>query len=352
MRPWVLVTADGPQLRDPLVAVRALAAGGYRPAVALSADSSLATASRHCERVIRVPRPTDPGYADVIEAAVARDGYVAVLPASEAGLLGLGRGVPELADKATLHALAARVGIPAPPTRTYDAPAAVLADRDAFDYPLIVKPVVHTDNARRVDRPDGLAAALPADGAVMVQPFLRAPMRSLNGIAWRGRLVATVHERWLRIWPADAGVASSAVTEPPDLDLEDRMAKLLDGYEGIFNAQFIGPYLIDMNLRLSTTLPLAVAAGANVASLWCDLQRGRTIDEPVRARAGVFFRWIEGDARALAVAVRRGEMRAADAARALLPRRGAVHATESLHDPRPMLRRAWYLGRRAAGMPR
>ena len=88
-----------------------------------------------------------------------------------------------------------------------------------------------------------------------------------------------------------------------------------------------------------------MAAGANLPGVWCDLLRG--IERPpVRARAGAFYRWIEGDVRHLARGVRTGSISARQALRALRPRHGAAHSTESLSDPFPTLVRLWFAARR------
>jgi len=126
---------------------------------------------------------------------------------------------------------------------------------------------------------------------------------------------------------------------------------LLEGYEGYFHAQFAGPYLLDLNLRVHTSHPLAVAAGVNLVGIYCDLLRGEEVS-PVRGRPAVFFRWLEGDVRHLVKAVRVGRMSAGQALRELAPRRGTVHSTESLSDPGPMFNRLWYAARRLANSVR
>jgi hypothetical protein len=349
---WVLVTADGPQLRDPLVAIRALAAAGYHPAVALSCESSLATASRHCLRVIRVPSWRDrEGYAAAVGAELARDDYLTVLPCSEVGLLALGGAAEHLVDKAALAERGAELGVPAPPSRLFTSAAELLEAADELPYPVVVKPAVHTYFASRVDSPAGLASTVREDGPVLVQPYLNDAMHALSGVVWNGELVAATHERWFRIWRFDCGVATAAETIGPDLDLEARMLRLLNGYEGYFHAQFVGPYLVDINLRVHTSHPLSVAAGANLVATYCDVLRGDRV-EPVRGRPGVFFRWIEGDIRHVIKAVRLGRMGPVAALRALRPRDGTAHSTESLKDPGPMMSRLWYGLRAAAGLAR
>jgi hypothetical protein len=352
---WVLVTSDGPQLRDSLVAVRALAQAGYRPAIAVSCGFSLASSSRYCLRRIDIPHHEDPGYVPAIQEELKRLPYLAVLPASEVALLALGVSVPELVDKAKVEELGRTVGIPSPPGRLFSSGEELLAAANELEYPVIVKPAVHRYHASRVESPAGLAAAVLKDGAVMVQPYLNDGLHAVSGVLWRGRLVAAVHERWFRIWRFHSGVATAAETVEPDAELEDRLTRLMTDYDGYFHAQFAGPYLLDINLRVHTSHPLAVAAGANLVGIYCDLLRGEDVPT-VRGRPGVFFRWIEGDVRHVAKAVRLGSMGPREAFAALRPRRGTVHGTESLRDPGPMLSRLGYLGRavaaRALGMSR
>ena len=352
---WVLVTSDGPQLRDSLVAVRALAQAGYRPAIAVSCGFSLASSSRYCLRRIDIPHHADPGYVPAIQEELKRLPYLTVLPASEVALLALGVSVPELVDKAKVEELGRAVGIPSPPGRLFSSGEELLAAANELDYPVIVKPAVHRYHASRVESPAGLAAAVLKDGALMVQPYLNHGLHAVSGVLWRGRLVAAVHERWFRIWRFHSGVATAAETVEPDAELEDRLTRLMAGYDGYFHAQFAGPYLLDINLRVHTSHPLAVAAGANLVGIYCDLLRGEDVPT-VRGRPGVFFRWIEGDVRHVAKAVRLRSMGPREAFAALRPRRGTVHGTESLWDPGPMLSRLGYLGRavaaRALGMSR
>lgn len=344
---WVLVTADGPQLRDPLVAVRGLAAGGYLPAVAVSCGSSLGALSHDCRHRVDVPPVREPGYVPAIRAELARRPYLTVLPASEIALLALADPPAHLVDKLKLAEAADRVGIPSPPSRYFSSLENLLAAAGELEYPAIVKPVVHRYFASRVESPADLPRAVVHDGPVMVQPYLTHEIRAVSGVLWRGRLVAAVHERWFRIWGYHSGVASAAETIPADPELEERLVALQTGYEGLFHAQFAGAYLLDLNLRIHTSHPLSVAAGVNLVSLYCDLLRGVEV-APVRGRPGVFFRWIEGDIRHIAKAVRRGDMRPGAALLAMLPRRGTAHATESMRDPVPLLHRIWYLARRSA----
>ena len=181
----------------------------------------------------------------------------------------------------------------------------------------------------------------------------------MAGVIWEKRLITSVHQRYLRTWPVTCGTSCAAETIAPDVTLEEKVVELLDGYSGIFQAQFAGDYLIDLNPRPYGSLPLAVAAGRNLVGIYCDLLEGkrpasvaRAADGkqapmlPLRARTGVFYRWIEGDIRSLWTAYRAGEVSPASSLRALRPQHRAAHSVESLKDPLPILVRGWSALRR------
>jgi hypothetical protein len=341
--PWVLVTDGskraGGQGRASLAAVRALAARGYRPAVTVAGPTSLAAASRHCARRVPAPAVTEDGYLEAVRAELAARPYLSVLPASDSTLLALGTpAAARLLDKTELALLAERAGIPMPPSRVFGSTEELVAAAHELDYPVVLKPTVHRYNPYRVDSPEHLTSKMLGEGEVVVQPYVNAPITGVAGLLWGGELVAAVHQRWLRIWKLDCGNAAAAETTEADGALEDRLVAALEGYTGIFNAQFIGPYLLDIHPRVYGTHPLAVAAGVNLIASYCDLLQGESVPR-VRARPGAFYRWIEGDLRHALASVRRGRMRPLQALATLRPRLGTAHSTESLSDPGPMLTR-------------
>ena len=348
---WVLVT-DGERgaSRDCVAAVRALEAAGYRAAVTTSHESLLRLPSRYARRRVPVPGVREAGYAEAVRAELSRDCYLTVLPASEDSLVALGGGLPHLIDKARLYEAAERAGIRTPPTRVFSDKEAALAAAGELEYPVVVKPVIRSSPAAFVERPERFEAALSIDGPVVVQRFMTESLRAVGGVIWRGRLVAAVHERWLRIWPLRCGLACAATTVPPDTRLEQRLAELMRGYEGIFCAQLAGPHLIDLNLRIYSSHPLAIAAGLNLVGVWCDLLRGDPApDLPLRGRAGVFYRWLEADVRHVLTGLRRRDISPLGAVKALRPRRSAAHSTESLTDPGPMISRLLLAAARVPG---
>ncbi|HZJ52272.1 MAG TPA: ATP-grasp domain-containing protein [Actinomycetota bacterium] len=338
-RAMVLVTGD--QGRIGLTTVRALDAAGYAPAVTTQGKHSLAASSNSCVRSVRVPAVDEPGYAEAVRAELASRPYLTCLPVSDSALLNLDYPVRHLLDKTVLARLARDVGLSSPPSGTFSSGAELRAASRGLDYPLVVKPVVRDRRPFRADSAADLKRAANIRGEVMVQPFLNEPIRTVGGVMWQGRMVAAVHQRWHRIWPMPCGQASYAITIAPDEELEERIRLLLSDYDGIFNVQLIGPHLLDVHTRPYGTQSLALAAGVNLAGVWCDLLDGKSVS-PARAREGVAYRWLAGDLRHLRWALKSGTMSPAQSLSEFRPRLGTAHGTESLLDPGPIIARIRY----------
>jgi hypothetical protein len=344
----VLVTDDGDgQSRSALAAVRALAAAGYEPAVGHAAPRSMAASSRYCRATVALPPVDDPAFAPAVRAELGRGSYLTVLPGSDAALVALGAPGCDLVDKSMLAERAAAAGLPTVPTWTFVSVDDLLAAPD-LPFPLVVKAAVKAD--RRAS-PASLARG-PADlhglapgRRVVAQRYVHAPMRAIAGVVWDGALVAAVHQEYERTWPLDCGVASAAVTVAPDQETECRVLRLLSGYSGIFQAQFVGPFLIDVNPRVYGSLPLAVAAGVNLVGVYCDLLSAVPVEHR-QGRARVRYRWLEGDLRSIVERHRAGDASLGQTVRALRPRLGTAHSVASLRDPKPLMTRAAYVARR------
>ena len=338
-REMVLVTGD--QGRIALTTVRALDAAGYAPAVTTQGQHSLAASSRSCVRSVRVPAVDEPGYAEAVRAELASRPYLTCLPVSDTALLSLDHPVLHLLDKTVLARRARGAGLSSPPSRTFSSGAELRAAARQLAYPTVIKPVVRDRRPFRADFPADLERAANIRGEVIVQPFLNEPIRTVGGVMWKRRMVAAVHQRWHRIWPMPCGQASFAITVTPDQALEDKIRLLLSDYDGIFNVQLIGPHLLDVHTRPYGTQSLALAAGVNLAGVWCDLLSGKNVT-PAHAREGVAYRWLAGDLRHLRWALGSGSMTVAQSLREFRPRLGTAHGTESLLDPGPILARARY----------
>jgi predicted ATP-grasp superfamily ATP-dependent carboligase len=336
--------------RSAVAAVRALGTAGYRPVVTVSGRRSAAAVSRSCAGVLHTPRPGTAGYREAVEEYADAHGAAPVVAASDAVLVALGRPGADLVDKAVLAKRAVAAGLRVPPTRDFVNGTAVLAAADDLRYPMVVKAVVKTlpsEVAHRVDSAHELTAAVTAlSGPVVVQPFVEGTMRAVGGVIRDGRLLAVVHQRYVRIWPPDAGTASAAITTDPDLELEARLPELLDGHDGVFQVQLIGDQVIDVNPRVYGSLPLAVAAGANLPAIACRAETGSLGDRVLRGRPGVRYRWLEGDLRRVVHDVRMRNLPLRAALRALQPHRGTAHSVESFRDPGPILVRLTEAARR------
>lgn len=337
---WVLVTDDvNGQNRAAVATVRALFLGGYLPAVSTCGRRSVAAASRYCARRVLLPQAGQPGYPQALRRERESGRYVSVLPASDVAVLALGGPEAGLVDKVVLSRRAQDAGIPTLPSRAFRSSTELREAADGLSYPLVVKAVVKSGRgdfqARRISSPAQLRA-VEAPVPLLVQPFVTDPLRAVAGVVWDGTFLALSHQRYHRLWPRQAGVGSAAETVPPDLALEEPLLSLLSQHNGVFQAQFVGPYLLDVNPRVFGSVSLAVAAGANLPVLACDAARGQRAPF-VRARHGVRYRWTEGDLRHLGQGVRSGDLSAVAALRELRPRRGTVHSIESLTDPAPGL---------------
>jgi predicted ATP-grasp superfamily ATP-dependent carboligase len=256
--------------------------------------------------------------------------------------------VERVTHKLAVNEAARRAGLETPPTVRIGADD--IPDIE-ISYPAVVKPVrsahrapdgtFHQIRVRRVADASGLREALRRQPAeAFVQPYLEAPIRTLNGVVWGGKLLGTVHQIAERIWPPDCGVLSAAHTVAPDTELERRVARLLAELEwnGMFNLQFLehkgSPLLIDLNPRPYQSLALAIAAGVNLPAIWVDLLLGRT-PRVQDCEVGVRWRYSRDDLLALIATARSG--RWWSALRGLLPRPHTVDAVLSWQDPLPIV---------------
>ncbi len=339
----VLVTDGGRGAsRSALAVVRALHRSGHTIGVTTRDGNELAARSRGVSLRSDVP-PASAGadYAGAIARIVERDRFDLVIPTSDDALIALGRPEARLVDKRRLAEAASAHRIPMP--RSFTAATIDEIDRHRLDWPLVVKPVVGAGAVTRIDRRDQLEA-LTAKGPVLIQPFVDAEMTAIAGLHWQGSLRAAVHQRYLRRWPVDCGPASAAVTIPPDHERERDLLRLLEGFDGIFQAQYVGGELIDLNPRPYGSMSLATAAGVNLPLLLCALHEepeSTTASRSVlRARPGKRYRWIEGDLRHLVHELIRGRQPVGPLVADMLPRSGTVHSVLCVHDPRPGLSRA------------
>lgn len=333
----VIVTSAGrANDRSALATVRALGVAGRRVVVVTSHSASLAAASRYATEVIALKSLNEDDYGQEVQRIAADHDASVIFATSDAALRSLYPATDVLMDKATLGDRARAVGLSTPESKELTASDIDESFAGAL-FPMIVKPRTKTPGGRaatRVDTRDELREAL-VDGG-LVQPLILDTTRALSGIVWDGVLVAAVQQRYLRTFPARAGTASAAITEAVNGGWAESLRMLLAMTNGIFQAQFVGPELIDLNLRPYGSMPLALAAGLNLPDLVCRLTAGETV-VPATGKVGIRYRWMDGDVRTLMSDVRSGNRSIVDTITAMMPRQGTAHSITTISDPRPGL---------------
>jgi hypothetical protein len=286
--------------------------------------------------VVALPDLQDPEYRSAVAGEVAARGHIATLAASDAALVALASPGSQLTDKSVVSTRARDAGLPTlrevVVSTADDLPEAL----HGMTWPLIVKPVVRQvgDGPAREARSYEELAGLLVGRAMLVQPRHSGELTAVSGVVYGRQIRAAVAQRSPRLWPRQAGTTCWGVSVDPDACRLEALATVVADHEGVFQAQFVGPYLVDINPRVYGSLPLAVAAGANLPAIYCALLQGH--DVPWTAgRAGVTYRWIEGDVRHVIAAARDRQMSWSTAARSLRPYRGTAHSVTQWTDPRP-----------------
>lgn len=361
--------------RGAVAAARALAAAGWRVGVGSPGAKGLAARSRACHTRHHVPAAHEDRdrFLDGVATVIRSHGYEVVFGAGEAEVLALsaarGRIAPAVVplaphesvvaalDKDRMEAAARGVGFAAPETvdltaasdesERFIVKASAHAQPDRpgapprVDTNMLVGP---TAARRRVEELEALGAD------ARVQRFYEGGLLAYSAVTDRsGHVVADSMQAASRIWPPGAGASCRAETVAVDPAIADPAAALFEklGWFGLAELQFIVPAegparLIDLNGRFYGSLGLAVAAGANLPAVWAALATGHTV-EPVRARPGVSYQWLEGDLRRACVERRGGLVH--DLASSLRAARGPTHSLARLTDPGPLLTQVAHAGR-------
>ncbi len=289
--------------------IRSLGQRGWRVTAADFDPASAGFRSRYTTRRLLYPRPTDHPDA-VVEAileAVARDGIDLVIPvtdevglpladarASFEGITTLALPEPEALamahDKGATIALAERLGVPIPATRSVPAGGDALGAAAALGYPVVVKPTV--SRALLVDGtigsyavayaadPDELRRRMEAIGStsVLLQRWLPGVGLGVELLMDRGRPIAAFQHRRLRESPPTGGASALRESVDLDRDLYDRAVQMLGAlrWTGLAMVEFRrGPdgigHLMEINGRVWGSLPLAVRAGMDFPGRLADL---------------------------------------------------------------------------------
>jgi D-aspartate ligase len=372
------------QDRSGLAAIRCLHAACYRVTATATSRGAPGLWSRGCSAKRILPDPQDgvDGYIAQLEELVRDDRHDVMLPGRDETLYAvstrrrrlapyveMGLPGPEVVEralnKAWLATEAARVGLPTPEARVCTRLEDALDVVEAFGFPVFVKPIrtvvevagrlVRYPSRFVVDEP-GLRDAQQHMGTCIVQRREEGNVIAFAGVATERGLLGSVVSRYRRTWPPLAGQASFSTTITAPARLTEQVGSLVEaiGWRGLFQLQLIecedgAIRAIDFNPRLYGSMSLARAAGAPLASLWCAWLLGQD-PKPVRARAGVSYRYERGDARHILWQIRARHYR--QAAAALSPRRDVTHAYFLLRDPLPLLALGAGLAQRRWPRPR
>jgi cation diffusion facilitator CzcD-associated flavoprotein CzcO/predicted ATP-grasp superfamily ATP-dependent carboligase len=325
------------------------------------------------------PLADEPGFIAALSAALASGRYAMVMPVTDVSLLALSAArdaierhtrlalpphdvVVQALDKLGLAPAASRHGLSPPATFICHGDNDAREAASSLGFPVVAKPLrsvvmrngVRSQAGSRFASDDASLISLVADygGSCLVQAVEAGAVVSMGGVFVAGRLLAQANSRYRRTWLPDAGSACYSETIEISPELNQRAAALLTelGWEGIFELELIerGPgdwAAIDLNPRPYGSLALAIGAGANLPAVWTAHALGIET-APVRARAGVVYRWEDADLRHALWQCRNGNVAAAG--RVLRVHRHTVHPYFELRDPLPLLARTWSLAKGSA----
>lgn len=317
-------------------------------------------------------------FTEELEQELRRGHYSILLPGSDRALLaisdasglldGLVRvGLPEhtlvrrVLDREHVSAAAREAGFAEVKSLACAGPAEALAGARSLGFPLMLKTaqtaigggqaIARGFASVRVASQEALSRAVAERPApFLLQRALRGEVLSVGGVMAQHRLLGVAASRYVRTWRPEAGnvTFSETITLPPGLYEQVQRLLIQLNWQGLFELELIktadGTLVpIDFNPRVYGSMALAAAAGAPLAVVWCDWLMGRE-PAPVSARAGVRYRWEEGELAHLALQLRR--RRYGQALAVMRPRRHVVHAQAQLSDPLPLIARSVQLLRR------
>jgi predicted ATP-grasp superfamily ATP-dependent carboligase len=264
--------------------------------VVASADATVALVREHRGRIER-HAPVALARGPALDVAVNKERTLAVAT-------GLGVDVPR----------AVAVGAPG------DAPAAVRA----IGLPAVVKPVkswVRGNGwgfrltSQLVTTPDEACRAVEAltryGSTALFQQFLPGRCEAVSLLYARGTMYARFAQWAKRMEPPLGGTSvwRQSIAVPADIGSQaERLVREIDleGYSEVeFRRDTAGrPYLMEINPRLSASVEVAVRAGVDFPYLLYQWASGRQIDRVVGYRTGYWMRYLAGDLRTTAAAVR------------------------------------------------
>jgi len=306
----VLVT-DG-YWKKSLAAVRALAAGGFRPIVGEITRLAPALWSRAAWARFIHPSPTrdSAGFVKTLGREAARHHAEVLLPMEEETLLvaaaARDRGdlplalpwppaveIDRLRDKGSLPDLAARCGVPIPGTALASPVDDLVEAATGLKPPFIVKPRIGSGSRGqvRVATPDDLARFRPKVPVVVQEALPPGPVVCVSLLLDdHGGVLARFAHRRLRTHPASGGPSTlcESVHAPDEEALALRLLRGV-GWHGVAMLEFLQGRLIEVNPRFWGSLALAVRCGVNFPALLARSALGLPIEPALRYPTGVRY---------------------------------------------------------------
>ena len=329
----VLVT-DG-EGRVGLNVARSLGRAGLRVLLGGGTPASPGFTSRYLCGHFVYPSPTGTpeAFVEAIVERVARWQPKVVIPAGDSSLAALSRAAHRFAghtrlacppfevvrrvlDKQATFALAARLGIPTPPTTCLDPKLPLGPQLAGLRFPAILKPALkYLDGERnrvkvlycrsQAELVRRLAKLREDDPWPLVQEYVPGVGVGIGALARGGDPLALFQYRRLRDLPP-GGVSVLRVTEPLDPLLADCATRLLQGLEwdGVAMVEFRvdrqgDPVLMEVNGRFWGGLALALAAGMDFPLWLYRYMVHGDVPSPPAYPSGVRCRWLVGEARRL-----------------------------------------------------
>jgi carbamoyl-phosphate synthase large subunit len=262
-------------------------AGDRTPGRVLATDCSWYSSAFHdADEAFLVPRIDDPFFVDQMLRICEQNEVDLVIPTLDPELPVYAEARERFADVGTTVAVSSPevVAISGDKQRTHEwlvtngfptvrqgSLADVLGNRDAWHFPLVVKPRFGSASigVTFVNDIDQLQHAAAAQPDAVIQTLARGHEHTIDVLAARdGTCRATVPRRRLEV---RAGEVSKAVTVR-SAPLEELAAKLCEALPGTFGALNVQVFMsedgselavIELNARFGGGFPLALAAGAN-----------------------------------------------------------------------------------------
>jgi protein-tyrosine-phosphatase/predicted ATP-grasp superfamily ATP-dependent carboligase len=321
---------------EPRVAVtiaRSLHRRGVRTTVGVLSEAEPGIPSRVVGACARLPDSTEAdggSFLSALLALLAGGRFDLLIPSSDRALAAVAahderlrarvrvgcppaRVLQRVLEKSATLEIAARCGVPVPPTYDLDGLDEGAVDRADLEFPVVAKPrdksavVPSSFKVRYLRTRDELRLALRLDPGFsrrnVLQGYCVGEGVGVAVLLHEGEPLAAFQHRRLREFPHTGGVGVLTVSEPPDPRLVGYAVTLLRAleWEGVAMVEFRRnpadgrAVLMEVNGRYWGSLSTAIRAGMDFPAYEWQLAHGEHPEVPSTYRAGIKVRWLAGD---------------------------------------------------------